>query len=331
MEGFLMTEMKVRLNVLALAPFILMLACGGGGGGGGGDDGGGDDDGSELPFVGTLTLDHDDWIDLIEYYYGVIQVGLPSGRVRRLLDGHDGSRHPRSGSTVFLQSCGASASRVAFADERGADVRLLTPCSSELPNPRTTYFAKPVLSLDATRVAVETMYLGSVLNDVEAGLRFYNVVVFDMQGNQLGQTGGWAPAWTPDGRLVFGTNDGLYLADGALAETPVRIDDGQLTGPVFDPKVHPDGNSAIFEYNQRIWQINLDGSGLEEVAYGSARLSSPAYSPDGTAIAFLASEDGPGAQLYLKHTGGDEYYPLDIRDQLDSSAGIPGGPITWTP
>jgi Tol biopolymer transport system component len=113
----------------------------------------------------------------------------------------------------------------------------------------------------------------------------------------------------------------------------VRIDAGQLGGAVYDPKVHPDGNTAIFEYNQRIWQLNLDGSGLEEVAYGSARLSSPAYSPDGTAIAFLASEDEPGALLYVKHIAGDEYYALDIRSQLssDSPDGIPGGPITWTP
>lgn len=289
--------------------------------------------GAELPFTGTLTLDHDGWIDIIEDYFGIVQVALPSGRVRRFLEGHDGSRHPHDGSTVFLQACGASASRVALADERGANIRLLTPCSSELANPRATSFAKPVVSPDGTRVAVEASYFGAFLNPDEAGLRLYDVIVFDMQGNELGRSGGWAPAWTPDGRLVLGRSDGVYLADGDLAESAVRIDDGQLTGPVFDPKVHPDGTSVIFEYNQRIWQINLDGSGLEEVAFGPAKLSSPVFSPDGTAIAFLASENEIGALIYFKDLASDLYYPLDIRAQLpsNSSDGIPGGPLTWTP
>jgi Tol biopolymer transport system component len=261
-------------------------------------------------------------------YLGVIRVELPSGRVGRFLAGHDGAAHPINGNTVFIQACGGGgAGRVAMADERGTVTRLLTPCSSEVPNPSdysSTYWEKPVLSFDGTRVAVEGHYRS---DEIGGGEEFY-VAVYDMDTNQLGQSPGWAPAWTPDGRLVFGAADGLYLADAAL-DDPVRVDGGQLIGAVYGPKVHPAGDRVLFEYNQRIWQIGLDGSDLEEVAFGSARFSSPAYSPDGTAIAFIASESELDALLYLKNIAGDEYYPLDIRDQL-STSGVPGGPITWT-
>jgi hypothetical protein len=64
-----------------------------------------------------------------------------------------------------------------------------------------------------------------------------SVRVYDLEGRVLAEfTDRWAPAWTPDGRLVM-TGEGLYLTGAGLSDEPLRIDDEQLQGPLNNPCV----------------------------------------------------------------------------------------------
>ena len=144
----------------------------------------------------------------------------------------------------------------------------------------------------------------------------------------------FAPAWTPDGRLLLAGN-GLYLTDAALS-TPERIDGGALASPVNNPAAHPDGTRLVFEYNQGIWEMGLDGSELRERVYGPMRLRYPTYSPDGRAIVYLGvpESDYYDRALYFTDLDMDGSYSFNLVGIIGSGPGsvtiVPNGPLSWT-
>lgn len=279
-------------------------------------------------FAGLLTLDEYDW-GALGGRLGVVQLELATGNKRRFLSGELPSRHP-NGTTSYLQLCGTGVNRLALADASGL-ARVVSPCSSELPQPgdsRTRYGVSR-LSPDAGRVAVEVVY------EIYFEGTFAYTVVYDVEGAQLAQFDGlFAPAWTPDGRLLMAGN-GIYLTGAALS-TPERIDDGALTAPVNNPAAHPDGARLVFEYNQGIWEMGLDGSGLRERVYGPMRLRYPTYSPDGSAIVYLGVPESNYYDRALYFTdlevGGSYSFNLVgiIGSGPGSSSIVPNGPLSWT-
>ena len=278
---------------------------------------------NELPFTGTLTLDEYEWF-IIETYLGVIDIELPSGSKKRLLNGRKPWRHA-SGNVAYLQDCGDRVTRVMLADEKGLSVQI-TPCSSEIENPgySPTRLGFSRLSPDQKKIAVEAYYYLD-------GDYIYNIMVFNVNKTLFATYEGfYAPAWLPDGRLLL-TGEGFYLTDSSL-RNPARIDGGQLTGPVNNPDVHPSGNSIIFEYNQQIWQMDIDGSNLQERVYGGKYLQYPTWSPDGTAIAYLAKvqEDYYDKAIYFTDLVNLKSYALDLTSVFGSDASIiPNGPLSW--
>jgi len=279
-------------------------------------------------FSGLLTLDEYDW-GALGGRLGVIQIDLASGNKRRFLEGQQPSRHP-GGTTSFLQACGTGVNRVALADAAGLS-RALTACSSELPQPgdSRTYYGVSKLSPDATRVAVEVGY------DIYFEGSHFDTFVYDLEGALLAQWDGlFAPAWTLDGRLLL-AGEGLYLSNGALS-TRERIDGGALSSPVNNPAVHPDGTRVVFEYNQGLWEMALDGTGLRELAHGPARLRYPAYSPDGRAVVYLAlpESDYYDRALYFTDLERQRGHTLDLNGIVGGGPGyvsiVPNGPLSWT-
>jgi hypothetical protein len=278
-------------------------------------------------YAGTLTLDEYDW-GALGGRLGVIQIDLATGSKRRFLDGELPSRHS-SGQTSFLQPCGTGVNRVALADARGI-ARPITPCSSELPQPgdSRTYYGISRLSPDAERIAVEVAY------DVYFDGTYFQTAVYALDGTRLAEFDGlFAPVWAPDGRLLM-AGEGLYLVDAALS-TPERIDAGTLSGPVTNPAVHPDGTRLSFEYNQGIWQMNLDGSELVELVYGPARLRYPTYSPDGSSVVYLSLpvEDYYDRALYFTDLDRMLSYSFDLRGLVGETEAVtivPNGPLSWT-
>ncbi len=277
----------------------------------------------QLPFTGTLTLDEYDWFSTTTYL-GIIDIDITSGSKKRFLNGKKPWRH-ESGKVVYLQGCGDRVTRVMLADEKGLSVQI-TPCSSEIDNPgySPTDFSFSRLSPDQKKVAVEVYYYLD-------GNNLYSTMIFNVDQTLLAiHEGFYAPTWLPDGRLLL-TGEGFYLTDSDL-QNLIRIDDGKLTGLVNNPDVHPSGDSIVFEYNQQIWQMNIDGSDLKERVYGGKYLRYPTWSPDGTAIAYLAKtqQDYYDQAIYFTDLVNSKSYVLDLIPVLGpSSSTVPNGPLSW--
>lgn len=287
-----------------------------------------------LPFTGTLLLDEYNWFpssgDLIAYYVGVIEIELPSGRKARVLEGRHPMRHP-SGTTVYIQGCGASAGRVMLAGADGLTTPV-TPCSSEAgevverPESELTRFAYPKLSPDQRHIALQAYHYW------EDSLFLFYVAVYDVDGNWIRSYPGFHAAWTPDGQLVV-SNDGLYLTQAPFTGDAIRISGDQLNSPVYHPNVHPAGDRVIFEYNLQLWEMNLDGTNPHEVVRGSVQLKYPTYSPDGNAVAYLGvtHEDEYEQQIFFTDLAQDEHFALDLSGTFGDVTLVPNGPMTWLP
>jgi peptidoglycan hydrolase-like protein with peptidoglycan-binding domain len=123
------------------------------------------------------------------------------------------------------------------------------------------------------------------------------------------------PAWSPDGtRIVFaGTaqtipETGLYLmnADGSgLALIAGTTLGWQPAWSRTNRIVFTAGTNGA----RHIYTINPDGSDLQTLTSGAGHDSDPAWSPDGSQIAFVSDRDGE-AQIYLMNADGTNQRPL---------------------
>jgi Tol biopolymer transport system component len=150
------------------------------------------------------------------------------------------------------------------------------------------------------------------------------VYVMEADGREVtrlskGATFDTAPAWSPDGaRIAFtGTSPGtatfdLYLigADGT-GHTPVTV--GQDHGVVGWSN---DGRRLIFsssrDGNSEIYTARADGTGLVRLTFDPREDDSPAWSPDGTRIAFTKDE-----QVWLMFADGGAARPLTAGTRPD--------------
>jgi len=94
------------------------------------------------------------------------------------------------------------------------------------------------------------------------------------------------PAWTPDGRIVYGSNAGgeqniwIVNADGGNPK--------QLTSNArinVSPTVSPDGRYIVLTSDRsgtpHLWRMNIDGSDQRQLANGAGGEETPQFSPDG--------------------------------------------------
>ena len=111
------------------------------------------------------------------------------------------------------------------------------------------------------------------------------------RGELRALTSGYAPAWSPAGRLIAFTRDDLPYADSSVY---VMGSDGcciRRLGPGYAPEWSPDGRRIIFEGNDpTIRSTRPNGTGLRRIAPSHA--FNPVYSPNGRLITY--SKNLPG-------------------------------------
>ena len=99
---------------------------------------------------------------------------------------------------------------------------------------------------------------------------------------------------------------------------------------VGSPRLSPDGSWVLYTLRTRnlegehldatthLWRVRIDGSDNHQLTRGAENATDPAWSPDGSLIAFLAAR-GPGPsptqQVYLMRADGGEAWPATDHEE----------------
>lgn len=149
--------------------------------------------------------------------------------------------------------------------------------------------------------------------------------------------GAYRPVWTPDGHLSFFryvldefdhvVGIGLYTvgADGQGLTAVLE----PFPGWASEPSWSPDGQAVVFQAESNwhgIWRVNVDGSGLTQLAEGGFR---PEWSPDGQSISYLDSTVQGQTDLWVMDADGTNERVLtgEVGRGISDHAWSPSG--TW--
>jgi dipeptidyl aminopeptidase/acylaminoacyl peptidase len=118
--------------------------------------------------------------------------------------------------------------------------------------------------------------------------------------------------WTPELAMRYRT----------VGEVAISPDGSRVAYTIRDAEM--EGSTS--KYVSQIWVANVDGSGDRQFTRGPSSASSPAFSPDGSRLAFVASRGGDDAkaQVWILPLDGGEAWAL-----TDAPAGV--GSFAWSP
>jgi Tol biopolymer transport system component len=232
--------------------------------------------------------------------------------------------------------------QIAISMQKGGRLQPESKCGQELPS-------EPLLADadgDYFRVAVEIDEDGEVETKLCYTLAphpFWRLRMVNVNSGEFqdlpSDLFSYAPAWDPanDWHLVYDGEQGLVNLDFTRSEGATWA----LTDDVHDhaPAFSPDGSQIAVSYWQHEhWDIHTlmaDGSGRTRLtktplrAVVEARIkgeegrawnnASPAWSPDGSQIAFLTDRTGRWEVWVMDANGGNQkpLFPTEVQDQIE--------------
>ena len=139
-------------------------------------------------------------------------------------------------------------------------------------------------------------------------------------------------AWSPDGKsVVYSLENGDLSVTGSDGTGTRKLAAVGLTGPL---SWSPDGSKIRFSWDNRLWEVSSDGSGLHPLLPGWRPSSSQCcghWTPDGKFFVFLSR----GAHFYYNdHLAASQLWVLDERRGLfrrtpTEPVQLTSAPIRW--
>jgi hypothetical protein len=156
--------------------------------------------------------------------------------------------------------------------------------------------------------------------------RLDRVAVPDLRADIRTRPPGEPPSQFPWGRL--GTAAVAFVVAGAGIAFAARA---FLGTPVSRPSAAPAGKIA-FERAGDIFVVESDGTGLSQLTDSKARESSPAWSPDGTRIAYAFLAHGPGTTTEIRVMDAEGSHVIRPTGELAGSEWLTWSDWpTWSP
>ena len=138
--------------------------------------------------------------------------------------------------------------------------------------------------------------------------------------------------------LVVAAGIGVWLGPGwrspteprEFRRTPVT----RFAGKEYQPAVSPDGSQVAFVWEQephkpaQIWVQAAGDTQPRQVSQGPGRHSSPAWSPDGRALAYLRLSETTGEIVIASFPGGSE---RSLTGVFPTRFGLPHRHLDWSP
>jgi serine/threonine protein kinase len=139
-----------------------------------------------------------------------------------------------------------------------------------------------------------------------------------------GDTAAHHPRWSPNNdQIVFSRGGGIWSVP-PLGGTSRKIIEGG-----YNPSWSWDGSRLVYEKDEQIWTAKADGSDqrkVDGVPTPDILLAdrTPAFSPDGSLIAFFQCSKGPIGDIWVVPSAGGQARQLTFDDHF-------GGTPAWTP
>lgn len=136
-----------------------------------------------------------------------------------------------------------------------------------------------------------------------------------------GQGSASSVAWSPDGKFIVYSGNGMYIAnaDGSNARKLTERGGGDMDWS-------PDSQSIVFASSGDIYKVNVDGTNEQNLTSGTQSDQAPDWSPDGKFIVFASSpESNQAPDLYVMNADGS-----NLR-QLTNSPTIWEAAPSWGP